>query len=98
MKNFMCFLGVVTYCDKVSILGKFLREDGQILENLQLPLSGFSTPPSIATVVIAKAKTNSLGPSLKLDLRFRAATLEECSLLDRISFDDAMEWIANTDI
>jgi hypothetical protein len=97
MSDYVCFLGAVVRCEGLLVFGKFVREDGQTLD-LQLPLSAFNVSPPPATVIIAKARLSGPGSVAQLDIKFRAATLEEVKFLDRVEMPEAMNWIRKATI
>ena len=98
MSDVVCFLGVVSHCDHVFAHGKFVRDDGQVIDDLQMPLSAFNIKPPIATVIIAKARLAGKGPLSHLDLKFRTTSLEETKFLDRVEMAEAFQWIKSIQI
>jgi hypothetical protein len=93
MSDIICFLGVISHCDAAFAYGKFVREDGHVIDDMKIPLSAFNIRPPVATVIIAKAHMDGVGPISKLDLKFRTTTLEETKFLDRIEMAEAFNWI-----
>jgi len=99
MSDVVCFLGAVTHCEGTVVHGKFVRDDGRIIEDLTMPLKAFNIKPPPATIIIAKARVSSEGgPLPSLDLKFRTATLEEVKFLDRVEMTEAFNWIRSTKI
>lgn len=99
MPNVVYFLGAVTHCEGTVVHGKFVRDDGRIIEDLTMPLKAFNIVPPPATVIIAKARVSSESGNLpNLDLKFRTATLEEVQFLDRVEMAEAFNWIRSAQI
>jgi hypothetical protein len=99
MSDVVCFLGAVSHCDGLVVHGKFVRDDGRVIDDLTMPLKAFNVTPPPATVIIARARVNELsGPVAQLDLKFRTATLEEVKFLDRVEMAEAFQWIRSAQI
>jgi hypothetical protein len=98
MSDYVHFLGAITRCDGLLAFGKFIRDDGQIIDEMGMPLNAFNVPPPPATVIIARAKLNGPGPIAKLDLKFRAATLEEIQFFDRVEMAEVFQWMKTVEI
>jgi hypothetical protein len=78
--------------------GKFVRDDGQVIDDLPMPLKAFNIAPPVATVVIARARVAGSSPVSNLDLKFRTTTLEETKFLDRVELAEAFNWIRSAQI
>jgi hypothetical protein len=98
MSDVVCFLGAITRCEGLFAHGKFVRDDGRVIDDLTLPLSGFRLPPPPATVIIAKARVTGETPVSHLDLKFRSATLAEMKFLDSVEMAEAFNWIRTVQI
>jgi hypothetical protein len=93
MNKIICFLGAITHCDGLFAYGKFIRDDGQVMEDMKMPIGAFNVRPPPATVIIARANIGNSSDFTQLDLKFRTATLQEVKHLDSIEMNDAMNWI-----
>ena len=98
MSDVVCFLGAITHCEGLFAYGTFVRDDGRVVEDMQMPISAFNVRPPPMTVIIAKARVEGSSPVAQLDLKFRTATLEEVKFLDRVEMAEAFNWIRSAKI
>jgi hypothetical protein len=98
MSDVVCFLGMASHCEGTVVHGKFVRDDGRVIDDLSVPLSAFNIPPPPGTVIIAKTRIRGDGPLSHLDMKFRTVTLEEVKFLDRVEMAEAFNWIREAKI
>jgi len=95
------FLGAITHIEGELARGTFVRNDGRVIEKLGWFFSDIANgPPVVGSIVIGRTKSE---PSEKRNqivatMKARVLSRDEALNLDNLSMEEAMDWIAVTDI